>query len=154
MIKTSIANYIGAPIRKTNQKALQADGVTPLSIAGETHLMLSRNSVDLKLEALVVNDLDIDILAGIPFLTTNDIGLRPSKQQIIIGGSDVVFYGPPSSEPSINRVRRTQAVILRSPSTSVVWPGEYLEVDLPEDFSPDCTVSIEARPDCMKAPQN
>ena len=45
MIKTSVANYIGAPIRKTNQKALQADGVTPLSIAGETHLMLSRNSV-------------------------------------------------------------------------------------------------------------
>ena len=66
----------------------------------------------------------------------------------------MVFYGPPSSEPSINRVRCTQAVILRSPSTSVVWPGEYLEVDLPEDFSPDCTVSIEARPDCMKAPQN
>ena len=37
MIKTSVANYISAPIPKTNQKALQADGVTPLSIAGETH---------------------------------------------------------------------------------------------------------------------
>ena len=74
MIKTSVANYIGAPIRKTNQKALQADGVTPLSIAGETHIVLTRNNVDLKLEALVVNDLDIDILAGIPFLTINDIG--------------------------------------------------------------------------------
>ena len=61
MIKTSVANYIGAPIRKTNKKALQADGVTPLSIAGETHIVFTRNNVDLKLEALVVNVLDIDI---------------------------------------------------------------------------------------------
>ena len=154
MIKTSVANYIGAPIQKSDQKALQADGVTPLSIAGETHLLLSRNGVNLKLEALVVNDLDIDILAGIPFLTINDIGLRPSKQEIIIGGSDVVCYGPPPCEPSIHRVRRTQAVVLRSPATSVIWPGEYLEVDLPDDFFPDCTVFIEARPDSMKVPQN
>ena len=56
IIKTSVANYIGAPIQKFDQKALQADGVKPLSIAGETHLLLSRNGVDLKLEALVVND--------------------------------------------------------------------------------------------------
>ena len=154
MIKTSVANYIGAPVQKSDQKALQADGVTPLSIAGETHLLLSRNGVNLKLEALVVNDLDIDILAGIPFLTINDIGLRPSKQEIIIGGSDVVCYGPPPCEPSIHRVRRTQAVVLRSPATSVIWPGEYLEVDLPDDFFPDCTVSIEARSDSMKVPQN
>ena len=154
MIKTSVANYIGAPIQKSEQKALQADGVTPLSIAGETHLMLSRNGVNLKLEALVVNDLDIDILAGIPFLTINDIGLRPSKQEAIIGGSDVVCYGPPPCDPSVRRVRRTQAVVLRSPATSVIWAGEYLEVDLPDDFSPDCTVSIEARPDSMKVPQN
>ncbi|MCG8047829.1 MAG: retropepsin-like domain-containing protein, partial [Candidatus Thiodiazotropha endolucinida] len=106
MIKTSVANYISAPINKTNQKALQADGVTPLSIAGETHIVLSRNNVDLKLEALVVNDLDIDILAGIPFMTTNDISLRPSKQQIIIGDSQIVRYGPSTQETPFNRVRR------------------------------------------------
>ncbi|MCG7876681.1 MAG: RNase H-like domain-containing protein [Candidatus Thiodiazotropha endolucinida] len=148
MIKTSVANYISAPINKTNQKALQADGVTPLSIAGETHIVLSRNNVDLKLEALVVNDLDIDILAGIPFMTTNDISLRPSKQQIIIGDSQIVRYGPSTQETPFNRVRRTQAVVLRSPTTSVIWPGEFFEMDIPEDFGLDCTLSIEARPDC------
>ena len=148
MTKTSVGNYISAPIQKTNQKALQADGVTPLSITGETHIVLSRNNVALKLEALVVNDLDIDILAGILFMTTNDISLRPSKQQIIIGDSQIVSYGPSTPESSFNRVRRTQAVVLRSPTTSVIWPGEFLEIDIPEYFGHDCTLSIEARPDC------
>ena len=147
MTKTSVGNYISAPIQKTNQKALQADGVTPLSITGETHIVLSRNNVALKLEALVVNDLDIDILAGILFMTTNDISLRPSKQQIIIGDSQIVSYGPSTPESSFNRVRRTQAVVLRSPTTSVIWPGKFLEIDIPEDFGHDCTLSIEARPD-------
>ena len=50
MIKTSVANYISAPIQKTIQKVLQADGVTPLSIAGETHIVLSRNNVILSLK--------------------------------------------------------------------------------------------------------
>ena len=66
MIKTSVAQSIGATINKSSQKALQADGVTPLFIAGETRLLVSLDNVDLKLEALVVNDLDIDLLAGIP----------------------------------------------------------------------------------------
>ena len=45
MIKTSVAAHIGATIRKGTQKALQGDGVTPLSIAGETHLLISRDNV-------------------------------------------------------------------------------------------------------------
>ena len=56
MIKSSIASRIGAGISKNNQSALQADGVTPLTIIGETHLVLSRNGHTFKLDALVVND--------------------------------------------------------------------------------------------------
>ena len=153
MIKTSVAREIGAVIHKTSQKALQADGMTPLSITGETRLLLSRDNIELKLEALVVNDLDIDILAGIPFMSSNDISVRPSKQEIIIGDSHVVYYGPTKPPSALNSVRRTQAVVLKSPSTSVVWPGDYLEVSLPQEFSQDCTLSIESRPDCMKVPK-
>ena len=71
MIKHSVAQFIGATIHKSNQSALQADGVTPLMIIGETHIMLSRGNSELTLEALVVNNLDIKILAGIPFLFAN-----------------------------------------------------------------------------------
>ena len=81
-------------------------------------------------------------------MTTNDISLRPSKQQITIGDSQIVSYGPSTPESSFNRVRRTQVVVLRSPTTSVIWAGKFLEIDISEDFSLDCTLSIEARPDC------
>ena len=41
MIKSSVAHSIGAPIKQSSQQALQADGVTPLAVAGETRLILS-----------------------------------------------------------------------------------------------------------------
>jgi hypothetical protein len=63
MIKSSIAQQIGATIHKTKQTALQADGITPLSVVGEVHLALSRNSHTLHLDALVVNNLDVNVLA-------------------------------------------------------------------------------------------
>jgi hypothetical protein len=64
MIKTSIANEIGATIQKTTQKALQADGITQLAVVGEVHLTLSRNHLHLQLDALVVDSLDVDVLAA------------------------------------------------------------------------------------------
>ena len=96
---------------------MQADGVTPLNILGETHVFLSRNNHILKLEALVVNDLDVDVPAGISFMTHNDISIR---HQITIGGSDVVYYGPATPDNPQNRVRRTQAFVLRSGSSPTV----------------------------------
>lgn len=80
MIKASVARSIDAPIVKTSQQALQADGVTPLVVVGETHLTLSRAGKCLTLDALVVEDLD-DVLAGTPFMITNDIFVRPAKGQ-------------------------------------------------------------------------
>ena len=38
-------------------------------------------------DALVVEELDVDILAGTPFMTYNDILVRPSRRQISIRGS-------------------------------------------------------------------
>jgi len=41
MIKPSVACGFAAPIVKTSQQALQANGVTPLVVVGKTHLTLS-----------------------------------------------------------------------------------------------------------------
>ena len=65
-----------------------------------------------------MNKLDVDILAGIPFMSTNDISVRPAKQQILIGDTNIVHYG--TSPDSPNRVRRTQAYILKPEATSVI----------------------------------
>ena len=39
MIKASVAQHIGTVIKKSNQSAVHADGITPLVKVGETHIM-------------------------------------------------------------------------------------------------------------------
>ena len=152
MIKTSVAKYIDAVIEKSNQTTLQADSLTPLNIVGETHINLTRGTKSLKLEALVVNGLEVDIVAGIPFMTANDIAIHPARQEIIIDESLKINYGPLSDPSSANRIRRTQAYVLRSKSCStVVWPGNYIELELPFDLDPDGIISKESRTDSPKS---
>ena len=66
--------------------AQQPDGVTPLDVIGEVHcregegvreprVILSRGSLGLRLDALVVKQLDLGVLAGNLFLFTNDIAV-------------------------------------------------------------------------------
>ena len=110
------------------------------------HIVLSRDNLNLTLDALVVNDLDVDILAGIPFMALNDISVRPAKQQIMIGDTNTVHYGT-SDTDNHNRVRRAHAYVLKPETTSVVWPGGYVELALPSDLQPECTLAIESRSD-------
>ena len=93
MIKSSVARSIGATIEKSSQQALQADGMTPLVVVGETGLILSRAGKQLALDALVVDNLDVDVLAGTPFLIANDISVRPAKCQVRIQDSEVIQQG-------------------------------------------------------------
>ena len=51
MIKASVAQRIGTVIKKSNQSALHADGITPLVIAGETHIMLLWDNIELASDA-------------------------------------------------------------------------------------------------------
>ena len=148
MIKSSVARSIGATIVKSSQQALQADGMTPLAVAGETHLILSRADKQLGLDALVVDDLDVDVLAGTPFLIANDITVRPALCQVRIQDSDVIHYNPDSDSTGSHAVRRAQSYVLRaSSSTTVVWPGEYVELDVPSDLGDDCVLALQPRTD-------
>jgi hypothetical protein len=146
MIRASSAELIGVTVKKSNHAALQADGVTPLQIAGECHFTLSRDGIDLELQALVVNDLDVDILAGIPFISANDIAIHPSKHTIVIREQVAIYYGEsrPKQGFSKTHVRRAQAFLMRAPdASSVVWPGGYGEYDVPADIELDSVLAIE-----------
>ena len=145
MIKSSVAHSLGAHITKSSQQALQADGVTPMSVVGETRIILSRSGNQLVLDALVVDDLDVDVLAGNPFLITNDISLRPSKCQINIRDTETVHYEyHKAPQSSVHTVRRAQSYVIRTLSNaSVLWPGEFIELDLPSDLGEDQSIAIE-----------
>ena len=79
-------------IYPNTQSAGQADGVSRLDTVGEVHFSVRRNGHTLFLDGLVVRKLGDDILGGIPFMHDNDIGVRPFKSHIIIGGTDVIPY--------------------------------------------------------------
>jgi len=148
MIKSSIARSIGAPVKQSSQQALQADGLTTLAVAGETHLILSRADKQLALDALVVGDLDVDILAGTPFLITNDITVRPAKCQVRIQDSEVIHYEPTDDTTAgSHAVRRAQIFTLRAPSSAtVVWPG-VLRAGHPPDLEDDGILVLTPRTD-------
>ena len=87
-------------------------------------------------------------------MTHNDISIRPAKHQITIGGSDVVYYGPATPDNPQNRVRRTQAFVLKSGSSpTVVWPGSFIELSLPSDIAPDSCLTVEPRSKVWPPPQ-
>ena len=51
---------------------------------------------------------------------------------------------------SISAIRRTQAVLLRAPdASSVIFPGEYMELDMQDKISPDGTWALEPRFDTI-----
>ena len=149
MIRETVGKSSGAKICKSSQLARQVSGLTTLKVIGETHLVLSRGGTNLHLDALVVEDLDVEVLTGTPFLVSNDISIRPAKSQITIGET-VIHYTVTTipTAPGVTRtVRRARAYVLRAPASSTtVWPGDYMELSIPSVLD-DIVVAVEPRND-------
>ncbi len=128
--------------------ARQADGVTPLNVLGEVHCVLTRDGDSFALDALVVDKLDVEVLAGTPFMTANDVATRPATRQVVIKGEKTVYYGQqPQSRPS---VRRAQAFLVRCPpQQTALLPGDFIELATPKDSSADTTWALEPRMDAL-----
>ena len=143
---------IDAPIVKTSQQALQALGLTPIVVVGETYLTHSQADKRLTLHALVVEDLDVDVLVGTPFIS-NDILFRPTKGQVLIEGSEVDSYHSETlTSPHAHAIRRAQSYVLRlTTSTTFVLSSENLEIHVPPDLGSGSILATETRTD---APSN
>ena len=142
LISRRCAARLGAEIKKTNAKASQADGKTRLSVVGEVHLEFERYPHCFKFNGLVVDDLKDDVIAGIPFLTLNDIYVRPAKKTIHIGDKEIIKYESLQSSYSTNR---NVNVIIRVPSQTSLLPGEVLRLPLPTELHNIDEVAVEPR---------
>lgn len=146
MVSAAFAQAVKLPVSPATQQAKQADGVTPLDVIGEVHCRLTRDEDTFQLDALVVKQLDVDALAGNPFLVTNDIATRPAKGQIVIKGKRIVYYNKQSNGNA--SVRRAQACVLRGPPMqTAILPGEFLELVTPNTCDSDATWALEPRLD-------
>ena len=95
MISVTTASRLSLPLKPATQAAQQADGITPLSVTGETHIIVSHGKYDFLLDALVVKELDVDILAGTPFMTQNDVAIRLAKNKLFFKALRLSHMGPP-----------------------------------------------------------
>ena len=141
LIRAATASAIGCPVLPSCQVAFQADGKTPLSVKGETHVTLTRDELEFSFSGLIVDDLDVDILAGVPFMEDNDISVRPKSKVISVGDSHHFTYR--GSVPSYST--NSRSTILRTTAKTTVWPGDFLDVSIStKDSCPaDSLVAVE-----------
>lgn len=131
MIKASFATQLDMTVIGSTQSAFQADGACLLRVVGERRMYFQRDGHSLFFEGLVVENLDSDVLAGILFMEKNDITIRPAKRRICLG-DDVYSYG--CLQTTMDRHAERRAHVLRAPRKDMVWPGEYIEVELPPEL--------------------
>ena len=109
---------------------------SPLQVVGETQITFSRDDRDFKFEGLVVENLDVDVLAGTPFMEVNDIAVCPARREVTLRDGAHYEYGSSTSAGPIPAVH--QAFVLRAPMPSkTIWRGEFVEIHLPDDAQPD-----------------
>ena len=65
MVHADFAHRVNLPISPASQLARQVDGITLLKVLGEVNCELSRDGDTFILDALVVDKLDMDVLAGL-----------------------------------------------------------------------------------------
>ena len=137
------ASSLNCDIRPTYQRARMADGRSSLSVLGETDIEFTRSGKSYRLTALVCDIPEPTILAGMPFMRDNDVGVRPAKAEIIIDGSETVKYYPQKS--GSGKSRRVDSYTVRSQSTKVVLPGESVSFKLPAYMRSEKSVAVEPR---------
>ena len=146
LIRESAAKTLGVRINKSSQSAHQADGSSPLIIKGETSFTVTRDGHQFCFDGLVVEKLDVDILGGTPFMEANDIAIRPAKHQVILNNGTYYPYG--AKESSDHHAVRRAHLLRAPPQMTTLWPGEYIEVDLPATIADqDSDFALEPRTD-------
>lgn len=124
MICHTVVQRLGRQVTPSSQSVYQADDSSLLHVVGETRFPVAREGHTFTFEGLFVENLDVDVLAGTPFMESNDIAVRPAKRQVILGDGTIHNYS--SQQPvTINSTAR-RAIVLRSPPTSTTnWLGEW-----------------------------
>ena len=125
MISISFMRKANIPIKPTKHAA---KGVckTPIELQGEVHLTLHFNGLELPITALVVANLDCDILCGTPFCEDNDVEVHLKAREFSIH-QERFSYGVGSEQ--VHNILRVDSLLLRNDSPRTILPGDFIEVE-------------------------
>ena len=136
MISLPICKAANISVMPAVQKAIQADGHTELPVVGEIDMLVQYENVPpMCLNALVVPELAHGILAGMPFVITNNVVIDAPKSAIIVQDTHVINYGACVPNTSI----------VKASINLVLFPGDSLDVSYPPSFRMDDHLALELR---------
>ena len=142
-IKESVARELGLKIEKSDQKAVQADGETPLNVVGEVHVIFTRSKSKFNFDGLVVNNLDDDILGGAPFQKTNAV-----MSDFV---NEIFIVNQPSQKCTFPFTKKQTAIsgaltrLIKVQEDVTVAPNDCLTVKVDKDLNKDQSYIVEPR---------
>ena len=113
MVRSALVQRLASCVTPSSQLVHKADGLSPLNVVGKTRLTSTCEVHEFTSDGLVVTNLDVNVLAGTPFIEADDISVRPAKRQVIVGDGPTYSYG--SQHPTAVSSAARRAIVLRSP---------------------------------------
>ena len=87
-------NFPIFPVSKETNSTLTNIQLDPDVAVGEVHVLLTKAGLEaFKLDAIIVDNHDQDITAGMPFLKSNKVVIDTVNDEIVVNGSTVSNYG-------------------------------------------------------------
>ena len=143
LISLSKVQQLKLKILPTLHRAVQVDGITDLKVLGEVHTEFTRGDLLLHFSGLVVNKLGTDVLSGTNFHKENDVYSRMAKDTIVIKGTNI-FQSTPVEVMKLDQgMMKSRLVSVRK--TQYIIPGEFLELELPLECSPNGVYFVEPK---------
>ena len=121
IIRHSTVKHLGCPIMLSAQSVQQEEGSFQLLVVGEIRTTFTRDNTDFTFEGLVVEDLDVKVLAGNHFMEVNDVAVRPAKRGVLLGNSSIYTYGSKAPPSPLTTVCRAFVFLAPTPSKTA-WP--------------------------------
>ena len=143
LISLNLAKSCGLKIEASQQRARQLDG-TPLKVCGEVKTCLYYGNAVLHLNALVIEVMDSDILAGIPFCKSNALEINFIKDELYFQGKTVKYGSNQGSSSSSIRYAHSQ--LIRNHTSTVLYPGDFVDLNC-SSFIASGEVALEPRMD-------
>ena len=142
-ILKGVAEQLGLKIDKPTQRAVQADGHSPLHVVGEVHSSFTRSKVNFEFDGLVVTNLDCDILGGTPFQKANGIMTDFINEIIFINKPGIKCSFPFTKKQTASIGAITRLISVKKATT--IYPQESLSLKIDADLNSNQTFIVEPR---------
>ena len=114
LISASFARELGIEIFCLDSSCIPDLASSCSNVRGIIGCVFYRDRREYSFEALVVPDLHMNILGGLPFIDLHDIMIRPAKSHLVVGGWEVISYATTNAlaaakSASINQCFTTDA---------------------------------------------